>query len=88
MEKEFQAFVKYNELSLRPVTRVGKENTIYKQVPTKAYSKYLKLLSFEILSSFTIYLLDIYYVLNFFFFYCQIIFLKLNALKLSRFGLI
>lgn len=37
VEKEFQAFVKYNELSLRPVTRVGKENTIYKQVPTKAY---------------------------------------------------
>lgn len=71
MEKEFQAFVKYNELSLRPVTRVGKENTIYKQVPTKAYSKYLKLLSVEI-SSFTIYLLDIYYFLIFF--YCQIIY--------------
>ncbi|KAI5755771.1 hypothetical protein M8J77_019543 [Diaphorina citri] len=35
--KEFQSFVKYNELSQRPITRVDKDNTMYKQVPTKAY---------------------------------------------------
>uniref|UniRef100_A0A8D8W6D7 Facilitated trehalose transporter Tret1 n=1 Tax=Cacopsylla melanoneura TaxID=428564 RepID=A0A8D8W6D7_9HEMI len=36
VEKEFQSFVKYNELSQRPVTREN-DNNIYKQVPTKAY---------------------------------------------------
>lgn len=35
---EFQSFVKYNELSQRPVTRDN--DKIYKQVPTKAYSKW------------------------------------------------